>query len=344
MISRILWVNIEWVPSVSSSLALVWQVSNCVDTKGMEASSPNSVQFSKNLNTFVVFRIVYTFLSKINVAIDMWSVGSGHVGSGTHWFFVILGWFRSGFRNRCFWVLDLQIAFIEESAYGWVGLTAWWAGVSVDNILVVKWLRFVSTVMIISVTPVVSVLSVVSSSFVFASVIVVEWIIFVKEIVINETWTTSGIWVMRVVITMIKSSIWPVEVSCFLYSGLRVVRAGLSSGVRSRVVSESWTRKSNGWSRLGSAISLVLCYRVTINVGLRVGTEVSFLTSIEDSIIVPWEEWMDCVWFWMRLWCIINIWLESSSKVLNMCEFTGFGSSEESRGKGAFHFFGFLYN
>ena len=99
---------------------------------------------------------------------------------------------------------------------------------------------------IISVTPVVSVLSVVSSSFVFASVIVVEWVILVKKIIINETWSTSSIWVMRVVIFMIKSSIIPVEVSSFLHSGLRVVRAGLSSGVRSRVVSESWTRKSNG--------------------------------------------------------------------------------------------------
>ena len=183
-----------------------------------------------------------------------------------------------------------------------MGLTAWWAWISVDHILVVSWLRLISTVVIISVTPVVSVLSVVSSSFVFASVIVVEWIILVEEIVINESWSTSGIWVMRVVIFMIKSSIWPVEVSSFLYSGMGVVGAGFSSRVRSRVVSESWTRKSNGWSRLGSTISLVLCYGVTINVRLGVGSEVSFLTSIEDSVVVPWEERMDLVfWFWMRL-------------------------------------------
>ena len=53
-VARLLWVNALWVPSLSCSLAVVRQVGVSVNAKCVEAGLPDVVQFSNNLNTFLV--------------------------------------------------------------------------------------------------------------------------------------------------------------------------------------------------------------------------------------------------------------------------------------------------
>ena len=179
--------------------------------------------------------------------------------------------------------------------------------------MVVAVVRVRSRSVVVLVSPVVLVLAVVSPGVVGLATIanvVVEWIGAVIEVLVDILLLFSLVWVVGVVVLLVlESALVPVELAVRPHSGLRVVGAGLSATVGSRVVGSAWTREANRGAGVGVAVLLVLGLGVTVDVGLGVGSEVPLLAGIENSVEVPVEKGVDLVIrLWVGLWNVADVW------------------------------------